>query len=91
MMRLHCPWCGDRPESEFDCGGTSHIQRPSADCSEQDWADYMFTRENPMGPHAERWRHTFGCSQWFNVLRDTVTHDIAAVYGMTDPKPEVTR
>jgi sarcosine oxidase, subunit delta len=57
-------------------------------CSDAEWADYLFTRENPAGVHAERWRHTYGCSQWFNVLRDTVTHEIAAVYAMTDPKPQ---
>ena len=50
----------------------------------------MFFRDNPRGDHAERWRHTFGCSQWFNVLRDTVTHEVKAVYGMTDPMSAVT-
>ena len=91
MMRLDCPWCGERPESEFHCGGTSHIQRPPLACTDEEWADYLFTRENPAGAHAERWRHTYGCGQWFNVLRDTVTHEIAAVYAMTDPKPEAAR
>ena len=36
---------------------------------------------------AERWRHTFGCGQWFNVVRDTVTHEVSAVYGIADPRP----
>lgn len=89
MMRIPCPWCGERPESEFHCGGTSHIARPPLDCSDEAWGDYLFTRDNPMDMHAERWRHTFGCGQWFNVLRHTVTHRIGAVYAMTDPRPEV--
>jgi sarcosine oxidase subunit delta len=89
MMQLHCPWCGPRPESEFHCGGTSHIQRPPLDCSDETWAKYMFFRDNPRGNHAERWRHTFGCSQWFNILRDTVTHDVRAVYGMAESRPTV--
>ena len=37
----------------------------------------------------ERWRHTFGCRQWFNVARDTVSHRILAIYRMTDPVPEL--
>ena len=67
MMLIKCPFCGERPETEFDCGGTSHIQRPTLDCSDAEWGDYLFGRANPCGVHAERWRHTYGCSQWFNL------------------------
>ena len=28
MMQLSCPWCGVRDETEFVCGGTTHIARP---------------------------------------------------------------
>jgi sarcosine oxidase subunit delta len=87
MMLIECPWCGHRPESEFHCGGTSHIQRPALDCSDAEWGDYLFGRANPCGVHAERWRHTYGCSQWFNLARDTRTHTILAVYGICDPMP----
>lgn len=89
MMRIQCPWCGERPESEFHCGGTSHIQRPPLDCGDETWGDYMFNRENPRGLHAERWRHTFGCGQWFNLVRHTVTHQIESVYRMTEPMPDL--
>lgn len=51
----------------------------------------MFDRENPIGLHAERWGHTYGCGQWFNMTRNTLTHDIDAVYAMTDPKPELVK
>ena len=90
MMQLRCPWCGERPESEFHCGGTTAIARPPLTCTDDEWAAYLFLRENPKGEHAERWRHTFGCGMWFNVLRDTVTHEIRAVYGIveTRPRPE---
>jgi heterotetrameric sarcosine oxidase delta subunit len=47
----------------------------------------LFTRQNPKGVHLERWVHLNGCRQWFNVARNTVTHEIVAVYGMTDPVP----
>ena len=91
MMRLTCPWCGPRPEHEFHCGGTTGIQRPPLDCSDETWGRYLYGRENPAGLHAERWRHTYGCSQWFNALRDTQTHAVHAVRRMTEPMPEVPR
>ncbi len=91
MIRIECPWCGLRSESEFTCGGQSHIVRPEnpAEVSDEIWAEYLYQRENPRGLHRERWRHTYGCRQWFNVIRDTVTHEILAVYHMTDSAPEV--
>lgn len=88
MIRIECPWCGLRSEEEFTCGGQSHIVRPDpAQASDQDWGDYLYQRINPKGLHHERWRHTYGCRQWFNLVRDTVTHEVKAVYRMTDPKP----
>jgi sarcosine oxidase, subunit delta len=89
MLQIDCPWCGRRDEDEFHCGGQSHIQRPALDCSDADWGDYLFMRLNPKGVSLERWRHTFGCRQWFNVARDTVSHRILAVYRMTDPVPDM--
>ncbi len=87
MLRIECPWCGLRDEPEFSYGGESHIARPKPACSDEEWARYLFFRENPKGQHAERWCHSFGCGQWFNVLRDTVTHDIVATYPMGEPRP----
>ena len=89
MLQIDCPWCGRRDEDEFHCGGQSHIQRPALDCSDAEWGDYLFARINPKGVSLERWRHTFGCRQWFNVARDTVSHRILAVYHMTDPVPDL--
>lgn len=92
MMKIDCPWCGSRTEDEFTCGGQSHIVRPAepAAVSDQEWADYLYQRINPKGVHFERWRHTFGCRQWFNVARDTLSHEVRAVYHITDPKPALT-
>jgi sarcosine oxidase, subunit delta len=90
MMQIQCPWCGVRDEEEFRCGGQSHIQRPEQpqECSDQQWAHYMFDRINPMGLHQERWCHTFGCRQWFNLARNTVSHDIVCVYKMGEAAPD---
>ena len=89
MLRIPCPWCGTRDESEFRFGGESHVERPGLEVSDAEWADYLFNRENPKGLHYERWCHSYGCSQWFNVVRDTVTHEIHAVYKMGQPKPNL--
>jgi len=87
MLRLTCPWCGSRAESEFRCGGESRLTRPGLDSPDDEWADYLFNRYNPKGLHFERWNHAFGCGQWFNVIRDTMTHDIKAVYRMDEAHP----
>lgn len=84
MLRIKCPWCGERDQTEFKFGGESHITRPepAAEVSDSAWADYLFYRKNPKGVHHERWLHSYGCRQWFNVARDTVTHEILQVYKM---------
>lgn len=89
MLQITCPHCGSRPESEFTFGGQSHIPRPALNdnVSDVDWGDYLFFRDNPRGQHAECWRHTYGCSEWFNLIRHTVTHEVTAVYTMDAPRP----
>jgi sarcosine oxidase, subunit delta len=87
MMQIPCICCGPRDENEFVCGGTTHIQRPELTGDDETWGRYLFFRDNPRGLHAERWRHLMGCGLWFNVVRDTVTHEITAVYAMTGAAP----
>ena len=89
MLQIPCPYCGPRDETEFSFGGQSHIARPDESVEDETWGEYLFFRDNPKGIHYERWCHTYGCNQWFNVARNTVTHEIKAVYGMLDPKPQV--
>ena len=88
MLLISCPHCGARDETEFVCGGESHVARPGLAVSDEVWAEYLFARVNPRGITYERWRHAYGCGTWFNVARNTLTHDIKAVYAMTDAKPE---
>lgn len=89
MLRLTCPYCGPRDETEFRFGGQSHLARPDEGADDRVWGEYLFFRDNPKGIHYERWCHAHGCRQWFNVARDTVTHEIKAVYDMLDAKPEI--
>ncbi|WP_127357167.1 sarcosine oxidase subunit delta [Actinacidiphila soli] len=77
MLLIPCPWCGPRDESEFHYGGQAHIaypEDPSA-LTDDEWAHYLFFRDNPKGPFAERWSHAAGCRRWFNAVRDTSTNE----------------
>jgi sarcosine oxidase subunit delta len=56
--------------------------------NDREWAEYLFYRDNTKGTFAERWVHSTGCRQWFNMVRDTVTYDIQAVYQMGAPRPD---
>ena len=89
MLLIPCPWCGPRDESEFAYGGEAHIARPAEPdaLTDAEWADYLFMRTNPKGAHRERWVHAHGCGRWFNVARDTVSHDIAAAYKVGEKPP----
>ena len=89
MLLIACPYCGPREQSEFTYGGEAHIERPPDPdrLSDAEWADYLFMRTNPKGPHHERWCHANGCRRWFNVTRDTLSHEITAVYEMGTPAP----
>jgi len=87
MLLIPCPWCGERNESEFVCGGEAHIERPQPDADHERWAHYLHYRANPQGIVRERWLHARGCRRWFNVLRDTATHEIRAAYRIGEPPP----
>lgn len=91
MLRLDCPYCGTRDEVEFRCGGEAHVARPDPGVSDDEWADYLFCRENSKGLYRERWCHVYGCGQWFNVARDTVTHEIYMIYEMGEAATEIER
>lgn len=82
MLLLTCPWCGERAESEFTCGGEADIVRPvdSAAMSDKEWGDYVFMRHNTRGLHREQWHHTQGCRRWFIAERDTVSYAFKAFH-----------
>lgn len=89
MLLIECPWCGGRDETEFGYGGQAHLVYPEDPhaLSDEQWADYLFMRDNPRGEFAERWMHAAGCRRWFNVLRDTATNEITASYPIGARKP----
>jgi sarcosine oxidase, subunit delta len=91
MLLIACPYCGERPEVEFVYGGQAHLVRPQApsELTDDQWADYLYRRDNAKGVHAERWRHTHGCGRFFNALRDTATDRFLATYKVGEPRPSV--
>jgi sarcosine oxidase subunit delta len=93
MLLIPCPFCGERDETEFHCGGEAHIVRPRQPqaLADPEWADYLFMRKNPIGIHHERWLHAQGCGRWFNAVRDTRSDRFLAVYRMGEAPPRLDR
>jgi sarcosine oxidase subunit alpha len=89
MLLIECPWCGPRDEVEFRYGGQAYVPYPQdpESLGDAQWAEYVFVRDNPKGPFAERWSHAVGCRRWFNVVRDTVSYRILAVYRVGEQPP----
>ena len=83
-MRLDCPYCGLRDETEFAFGGEAQTVQPGSDASDAEWTTYLYFRDNRKGLHTERWHHARGCAQWFYAVRDTVSHEVRASYRLSD-------
>jgi len=79
MIRIPCPYCGERDHSEFSYGGDGSIVYPELDAPLEQWVDAVFQRENIRGVQTESWQHVSGCRQWLLVERDTMTHEIHSV------------
>lgn len=78
MHRIDCPWCGLRDEAEFQYQGDATAFPPRLDASLEQAMDAVYFRRNPRGWHHEWWHHVGGCRQVVQVLRHTLSHDIAA-------------
>jgi sarcosine oxidase subunit delta len=89
MLLIVCPYCGARPEIEFAYGGQAHLARPPqpSQLDDQAWAEFLYMRANTKGVYAERWRHSRGCGQFFNALRDTTTDRFLAFYKKGEAPP----
>lgn len=89
MLLIPCPICGERPEAEFTYAGEAHVSRPADPAAMDDhgWGEFLYSRTNPKGDHAERWRHTHGCGRFFNAVRNTYTDQFIATYFAGSPRP----
>ncbi|WP_462379898.1 sarcosine oxidase subunit delta [Pseudomonas sp. Marseille-QA0892] len=101
MLYIFCPHCGEsRSEEEFAPAGEAHIARPldPSACSDAEWGDYMWFRDNPRGLRHELWLHAAGCRKYFNATRHTVSYEILETYkigekptfaeSVDEPKPQ---
>lgn len=92
MLLIKCPYCEEeRPELEFRNAGEAHLVRanPILEQSDDDFAAYLYIRQNPKGLQFERWRHIHGCGRFFNAVRDSVSDKFLTVYKAGEPKPDV--
>ena len=79
MIRINCPFCGERDHSEFTYGGDGSVEYPAPDGTAGEWHEAVFLRENIRGRQLETWHHLHGCRLWLLVERDTLTHEIHAI------------
>ena len=87
MIRINCPYCGEREHSEFTYGEDATRTTPDNDAPMEEWNKFVHERDNPAGEHIEYWHHAFGCRAWLKVQRNTLTHDISWV-GLPHENPE---
>jgi sarcosine oxidase subunit delta len=81
MLRLTCPFCGERDFTEFRYGGDATKVRPgNGETSAEAWHEHVFLFRNPKGAHVEHWQHVLGCRQWIVVERDTATHEVGSTH-----------
>jgi len=79
VLRIPCPWCGERDEAEFRYRGDAGRSRPDAQAGVAAFTAYVYERDNPYGWHLEWWLHVGGCRRLLKVLRHTYSHQILAV------------
>ena len=87
MIRINCPYCGEREHSEFTYGEDATRATPENGAPLEQWNKFVYERDNPAGEHIEYWHHAFGCRAWLKVQRNTLTHDISWV-GLPHENPE---
>jgi heterotetrameric sarcosine oxidase delta subunit len=87
MLRISCPWCGERDETEFRYRGDASRARPPAEAGLAAFVTYVYERDNPRGWHLEWWLHVGGCRQLLKVLRHTLTHEIRWIGGALEVPP----
>ena len=79
MLRIDCPWCGVRDETEFRYRGDASLPRSGPGASLAECCAQTYERANPSGWHLEWWLHVGGCRKLLRLVRHTLTHEIHAV------------
>jgi heterotetrameric sarcosine oxidase delta subunit len=79
MLRIACPFCGERDEAEFRFRGDATLVRPGMEAGMDAFNAFVYERDNPLGWHTEWWLHVAGCRVLLRVERHTLTHEIRSV------------
>ncbi len=83
MKIMHCPLNGPRNISEFVYGGDVRQMPKPDDCTDKEWAEYVFYSDNRAGVVSEWWLHA-PSGYWFIAERHTVTDDIVRTYDASE-------
>lgn len=77
MQLFPCPFCGERPETEFHFAAEAGHARPepAESVSDAAWARYLYHNRNPKGRSREIWVH-LTCGTFFLMERDTRSHEV---------------
>src|ERR1700730_2810328 len=84
MLRMPCPWCGERDETEFHYRGDASTVRPAADEGLAAFTSYVYERDNRCGWHLECWFAAAASRKLLKVVRHTLSHEIHSVGGPED-------
>jgi methylglutamate dehydrogenase subunit B len=79
MQQFNCPFCGERPETEFAYIRSAEsipLQIPASVSQE---LVRLYYRTNSRGRSRELWQHASGCRSWLEIERDTVTHAVLEI------------
>jgi sarcosine oxidase subunit delta len=79
MKMINCPLNGLRNSSEFVHGGEVREMPDPNNCSDKEWADYVFYTDNLIGVVTEWWYHS-PSGYWFIAERHTGSDEILRTY-----------
>lgn len=79
MKLLSCPLNGLRPMLEFTYGGEVRLMPNPDQCTDREWADYVWNRSGSPSLKREWWCHT-ASGYWFIAERDTLRDVVLATY-----------
>jgi heterotetrameric sarcosine oxidase delta subunit len=74
-LLVACPFCGERPFTEFSFGG--ELRDVSSADPGSDF-ERVYLHENAGGVQLERWYHAAGCRRWVTLSRDTTSNRFEA-------------
>ncbi|MCJ8339433.1 MAG: sarcosine oxidase subunit delta [Pseudomonadales bacterium] len=79
MKMINCPLNGLRNSSEFVYGGEVKDMPDHRNCSDREWAEYIFFHDNAVAVVTEWWLHA-PSSYWFIGERHTASDEFLRTY-----------